>query len=105
MYNYMAALQQNFCPDTNDQEIRRRTEVLRSELNQKLDQEDRRRLLELIDMHILLREHAALENFISGFRLALGIALELSKDGRYSFFDDEEDRGRRTFIAEKGGRL
>ena len=47
-------------------------------------------LLKLADLENELREEISLESFLSGFKLALGIAAELAPS--YSFDDDEEQR-------------
>jgi hypothetical protein len=92
MYEYMKALQQRFfkvpaCEDTH-QEINN----LRCHLAEQLNKDDRKRLLKLEDLEIELRDDISLASFVAGFRLALGIAKELSAEGTYSFAAEEERR-------------
>jgi hypothetical protein len=44
------------------------------------------------DLEIKLRDDISLASFAAGFRLAWGIAKELSAEGTYSFADEEEQR-------------
>lgn len=64
-------------------------------------------MLKLADLENELQEEISLESFLSGFKLALGIAAELAPS--YSFDDDEERqacevlRQRRVSVAEATG--
>lgn len=60
-----------------------------------LDRRGQEHLLKLADLENELREDVSLESFLSGFKLALGIAAELAPF--YSFDDDEEQRACETF--------
>ena len=62
----------------------------REELHQKLDRRGQEQLLKLADLENELHDQISLESFLSGFKLALGIAAELAPS--YSFDDDEEQR-------------
>ena len=49
----------------------------------------RKKLLWLVDAHTMEQEEMAPESIIAGFRLAWGIATELSVDGGY-FYEQEQ---------------
>ena len=55
-----------------------------------LDRRGQEQLLKLADLENELLDETSLESFLSGFKLALGIAAELAPS--YSFDDDEERR-------------
>ena len=101
MYDYMTALQRNFCPEVNYQEIEKRVAELRKNLGSKLSEEEWKQILALVDEQDLLREQSNLDNFITGFRLACGIHRELLEEPPYSFELEEETRARQAFM--KGG--
>ena len=78
MYDYMKSLQRHF--ETEPEYI----QALKAEVNQRhkdlsarLSKEDRRLLLELVDLEDALRGEATLHSFVSGYRLACGIHREL----------------------------
>lgn len=52
-------------------------------------QRGRKKLLWLVDAHTMEQEEMAPESIIAGFRLAWGIATELSVDGGY-FYEQEQ---------------
>ena len=54
--------------------------------------EDKRKLLLIVDSMDAIQDEVSLESFIAGFKLAWGISRELEADGLYSF--DEEETGR-----------
>lgn len=83
MYNYMRALEDRFTPKP-DHKQRRDLEAKRQEVATLLDKQGRKKLLRLVDAHTMAQEEIALESFIAGFRLAWGIATELSVNGSYS---------------------
>ena len=56
--------------------------------------------LKLADLENELREDISLESFLSGFKLALGIAAELAPS--YSFDDDEEERACEALRQRRG---
>ena len=90
MKNYMMALHQRFCKEPECREIRKQIREAEQELHQKLDRRGQEQLLKLADLENELQEAISLESFLSGFKLALGIAAELAPS--YSFDDDEERR-------------
>lgn len=55
-----------------------------------LDRHGQEKLLKLVDLENKLQKEISLESFFSGFKLALGIAVELAPS--YSFDNEEEQR-------------
>ena len=90
MRDYMMALHQRFCKEPECREVRKELEAVHQNLYQVLDRRGQEQLLKLADLENELREDISLESFLSGFKLALGIAAELAPS--YSFDDDEEQR-------------
>ena len=90
MRDYMMALHQRFCKESECREVRKEVEAVHQDLYQALDRRGQEQLLKLADLENELREDVSLESFLSGFKLALGIAAELAPS--YSFDDDEERR-------------
>ena len=88
MRDYMMALHQRFCKEPECREVRRELEAVYQELHQPLDRRGQEQMLKLADLENELQEEISLESFLSGFKLALGIAAELAPS--YSFDDDEE---------------
>ncbi len=90
MRDYMMALHQRFCKEPECREVRKQIREVERDLHQSLDRRGQEQLLKLADLENELREDVSLESFLSGFKLALGIAAELAPS--YSFDDDEEQR-------------
>ena len=90
MKDYMMALHQRFCKEPECREVRKQIREVERDLHQVLDRRGQEQLLKLADLENELRENISLESFLSGFKLALGIAAELAPS--YSFDDDEEQR-------------
>ena len=90
MRDYMMALHQRFCKEPECREVKKQLLEVEQELHQKLDRRGQAQLLKLADLENELLEEISLESFLSGFKLALGIAAELAPS--YSFDDDEEQR-------------
>ena len=90
MWDYMMALHQWFCKEPECREVTKQLLEVEQELHQKLDRRGQEQLLKLADLENELLEETSLESFLSGFKLALGIAAELAPS--YSFDDDEEQR-------------
>ena len=59
------------------------------ELFTRMGEEDKRKLLLIVDSMDAIRDEVSLASFIAGFKLAWGISRELETDGLYSF-DEEE---------------
>ena len=96
MYNYMRALEDRFTPKPNHKQ-RQELEAKRQEVSVLLDKQGRKKLLRLVDAHTMAQEEMAVDSFIAGFRLAWGIATELSVDGSYSYEQEQL-----TCIRERG---
>ena len=90
MRDYMMALHQRFCKEPDCREVRKELEAVHQDLYQVLDRRGQAQLLKLADLENELHDQISLESFLSGFKLALGIAAELAPS--YSFDDDEEQR-------------
>ena len=95
MRDYMMALHQRFCKEPECREIKEQIREVEQELHQKLDRRGQAQLLKLADLENELLDETSLESFLSGFKLALGIAAELAPS--YSFDDDEEQRACAAF--------
>lgn len=90
MKDYIMALHQRFCKEPDCREVRKELEAVHQDLYQVLDRRGQEQLLKLADLENELLDETSLESFLSGFKLALGIAVELAPS--YSFDDDEEQR-------------
>ena len=100
MKDYMMALHQRFCKEPECREIRKQLLEVEQELHQKLDRRGQEQLLKLADLENELLDETSLESFLSGFKLALGIAVELAPS--YSFDDDEEQRACEALRQRRG---
>ena len=90
MKDYMMALHQRFCKEPECREVRQQLLEIEQELHQALDRRGQEQLLKLADLENELLDETSQESFLSGFKLALGIAAELAPS--YSFDDEEEQR-------------
>ena len=84
------ALHQMFCKEPECREVRNQISEVERDLHQTLDRRRQAQLLKLADLQNELLDETSLESFLSGFKLALGIAAELAPS--YSFDEDEEQR-------------
>ncbi len=100
MRDYMMALHQRFCKEPECKEVKKQIREVEQELHQKLDRCGQDQLLKLADLQNELLDVTSLESFLSGFKLALGIAAELSPS--YSFDDDEEQRACQALQRRRG---
>ena len=100
MRDYMMALHQRFCKEPECREVRKQLLEVEQELHQSLDRRGQEQLLKLADLQNELQEEISLESFLSGFKLALGIAAELAHS--YSFDDDEEQRACQALQRRRG---
>ncbi len=100
MHDYMKAMKRQFCPETESRH-RSEAERLHHLLSQRLIMRDRRLLLHLVDEHGMLLEEEALAAFTAGFKLAVGLAKELSLEESYSFDSEEEHRAVAACAASK----
>lgn len=88
MYDYMQALQQRFFRKPQCEDLRQAVEETCKELFTRIGEEDKRKLLLIVDSMDAIRDEVSLASFVAGFKLAWGISRELETDGLYSF--DEE---------------
>ena len=100
MRDYMMALHQRFCKEPECREVREQIREVEQDLRQMVDRRGQEQLLKLADLENELQEEISLESFLSGFKLALGIAAELSPS--YSFDDDEERRACEALRRRRG---
>ena len=100
MKDYMMALHQRFCKKPECREVRTELEAVHQNLYQALDRRGQEQLLKLADLENELLNETSLESFLSGFKLALGIATELAPS--YSFDDDEEQRACQALQRRRG---
>lgn len=100
MRDYMMALHQRFCKEPECREGRKQIWEVEQELHHKLDRRGQEQLLKLADLENELHGQISLESFLSGFKLALGIAAELAPS--YSFDDDEEERACEALRQRRG---
>ena len=100
MRDYMMALHQRFHKEPECREVRKELEAVHQELYQVLDRRGQEQLLKLADLENELLDETSLESFLSGFKLALGIAVELAPS--YSFDDDEEQRACEALRQRRG---
>lgn len=100
MKDYMMALHQRFCKEPECWEVRKQIREVERDLHQSLDRRGQKQLLKLADLQNELLDETSLESFLSGFKLALGIAAELAPS--YSFDDDEEQRACEAFHRRRG---
>ena len=102
MYDYMKSLQQQFeSKPEYIQDLKTEVNQTHKELSARLEKEDRRLLLKLVDLEDALRCEATLHSFVSGYRLACGIHYELSTEPMYSFDREEEERSRQMILPRK----
>ena len=100
MKDYMMALHQRFCKEPECWEIKQQISEAERDLQQALDWRGQEQLLKLADLENELLDETSLESFLSGFKLALGIAAELAPS--YSFDDDEEQRACEALQQRRG---
>ena len=100
MKDYMMALHQRFCKEPECREVRDQISKVERDLRQALDRRGQEQLLKLADLENELLDETSMESFLSGFKLALGIAAELAPS--YSFDDDEEQRACEVLRRRRG---
>ena len=95
MHDYMRALHRTFFCEKEHTDLHSEIETLHAQLSQRLDKADRKLLLRLLDAQYTLREEISLKSFTAGFRMAGGIAMELTGEGCYSFDNEIEEQMKR----------
>ncbi len=99
MKDYMMALHQRFCKEPECLGVRKELKSIYQDLHQVLDRRGQEQLLKLADLENELQEEISLESFLSGFKLALGIAAELAPS--YSFEDEEEQHAYQAALEKR----
>ena len=89
MYDYMQALKQRFFRKPRCEELRQTVDITCKELFTRMGDEDKRKLLLIVDSMDAIRDEVSLASVMAGFKLAGGISRELETDGLYSY-DEEE---------------
>ena len=89
MHDYMQALQQRFFRIPRCDDLRMTVENTCGEFLKRMSDEDKRKLLLIVDSMDAIRDEVSLASFVAGFTLAWGISRELETDGLYSY-DEEE---------------
>ncbi len=89
MHDYMRALQQRFFRKPLCEDLRRTVEDTCGEFLKRMNDEDKRKLLLIVDSMDAIRDEVSLTSFVAGFKLAWGISRELETEGLYSY-DEEE---------------
>ena len=89
MHDYMRALQQRFFRKPLCEDLRRTVEDTCGEFLKRMNDEDKRKLLLIVDSMDAIRDEVSLASFVAGFKLAWGISRELETEGLYSY-DEEE---------------
>ncbi len=102
MYEYMRALHSRFFEELRrklelEEELEQEISKLHRELVLKLDKPERKTLMSLLDAQDTLRYEVSVASFAEGFRLACGLAAELSGKP-YSFDEDETQRLRKQKV-------
>ena len=89
MHDYMQALKQRFFRVPQCEDLRGTVEDTCEEFLKRMSNEDKRKLLMIVDSMDAIRDEVSLASFVAGFKLAWGISRELEVDGLYSY-DEEE---------------
>lgn len=101
MYEYLSGLQAKFFKEPEFPELEQKISELYDELADHMNREERKKLLRLFDMTGELQCKITQAGFVAGFRLASGIAKELSLEAAYSFDKDQEEHAALCFRNEK----
>ena len=89
MHDYMQALQQRFFRKPRCEELRQTVDTTCKELFTRMGEEDKRKLLLIVDSMDAIRDEVSLVSFMAGFKLDCGISREVETDG-FDSFDEEE---------------
>ena len=93
MHDYMKALYHRFDSPTERIELlEEQTDRIYKKLVKQLGKQQKRLLLQLVDLENALQDQACLNSFMSGYRLAHGIHQELLADQPPYNFEDEDER-------------
>ena len=100
MYDYMQALQQRFFRVPRYEDLRGTVEDTCEEFLKRMSDEDKHKLLLIVDSMDAIRDEISLASFVAGFKLAWGISRELETDGLYSYDVEEMTQPWRRFQGE-----
>ena len=100
MYDYMQALQQRFFRVPRCEDLRGTVEDTCEEFLKRMSDEDKHKLLLIVDSMDAVRDEISLASFVAGFKLAWGISRELETDGLYSYDVEEMTQPWRRFQGE-----
>ncbi len=100
MYDYMQALQQRFFRVPRCKDLRGTVEDTCEEFLKRMSDEDKHKLLLIVDSMDAIRDEISLASFVAGFKLAWGISRELETDGLYSYDVEEMTQPWRRFQGE-----
>ena len=100
MYDYMQALQQRFFRVPRCEDLRGTVEDTCEEFLKRMSDEDKHKLLLIVDSMDAIRDEISLASFVTGFKLAWGISRELETDGLYSYDTEEMTHPWRRFQGE-----
>ena len=100
MYDYMQALQQRFFRVPRCKDLRGTVEDTCEEFLKRMSDEDKHKLLLIVDSMDAIRDEISLASFVAGFKLAWGISRELETDGLYSYDMEEMTQPWRRFQGE-----
>ena len=95
MHDYMRALRQRFYSPPECEKLRAEFTQAHGALHERLDIEERKLLLRIVDLESAIHDEVSLHSFIAGFRLAEGIKEELADFPLYSFDKEEEQLAER----------
>ena len=98
MYNYMQELLHTFFVEPVYEDLDCEISTCRQTLGDQLNPMGREILLRFIDLENERSERLVFEAFLSGFRLAGGIAAELGQEPPFSFEMAEEQRIRQHMV-------
>lgn len=104
MYDYFLQLQDCFYQAPEGGELLEEIQSNRAVLLRSLSRKERRCLLHILDAGAAYCDKVALENFIAGFKLACGIAQEMSRTGNFSWMDKNERAAAAQFERERESR-
>ena len=100
MYDYMQALQQRFFRVPRCEDLRGTVDDTCEEFLKRMSDEDKHKLLLIVDSMDAIRDEISLASFVAGFKLAWGISRELETDGLYSYDVEEMTQPWRRFQGE-----
>ena len=101
--DYMCALQAKFFVEPEFPELQQEVSDVYRDMKKQMDQDGQRILLKMVDLIADLHDRIVQASFVAGFRLAHGIAKELSLEEPYSFAQDDAEQAANRFRQEKAG--